>query len=111
MMPTETQVRELINTNNTIYTWTSINGVNGFIFISKKDTSNYILLLPGGEWSSNTHNYAGSQGYYWTTKYDSSSYAHFLCLSVGNWGPESKRLKGYSFSGACARPVAPKRPW
>ena len=45
-MPTETELRELIN--NTTKEWTQVNNVNGWKFTSKTDTSKYIFIPAAG---------------------------------------------------------------
>ena len=71
MIPTQTQVQEIINeTNNT---WTTKNGVNGWKFTSKKDSSKYIFLPAGGVWTNNQYKLSNQQGNYLTTKYSGTS--------------------------------------
>lgn len=65
-MPTDAEWRELINTSNCTWTWTTQNGVNGYMVTSKK-TGNSIFLpgvggvLRGYDYSFSDH------GYYWSS--------------------------------------------
>ena len=70
-MFTQAQGQELIDGTNS--TWTTINGVNGRKFTSKTDSSKYIFLPAGGFWLETTLHYIGSNGYYWSTNWISSS--------------------------------------
>ena len=72
------QGQELID--NTNYTWTTINRVNGMKFTSKTDSSKYIFLPAAGEWlvAEDMNGYEHSdlyntdRGDYWSTVlYDS----------------------------------------
>lgn len=53
-MPTQAEFQELLD--NTNKEWTQVNGVNGYKFTSKKDTSNYIFI-PATERYSNVSTY------------------------------------------------------
>ena len=80
MMFTYVQGQELIN--NTIHEWTTINGVNGYMFTSKTNTSKYIFLPAGGLWYDTVHNVVGLYGYYWSATYRSLSGA--WCMSTSS---------------------------
>ena len=83
-MPDITQVIELIN--NTISGWNTLNGVNGYMFISKTDTTKYIFLPVGGYWYMNTI-YRVEYGIYrTTTRYYGASFAS---SSVINFSSDS----------------------
>lgn len=53
-IPTQAEFKELLD--NTNKEWTQVNGVNGYKFTSKKDTSNYIFI-PATERYSNVSTY------------------------------------------------------
>lgn len=65
-MPTDAEWDELIYTENCTWTWTTLNGVNGYIVISKK-TGNSIFLPAAGCRSNDGLYDAGSFGYYWSS--------------------------------------------
>ena len=65
MMHTRTQCEELIS--YTFHGWTTINGVNGYKFISNTDSSKSIFLPAGGYWNETSYNWTKTDGLYWTT--------------------------------------------
>ena len=75
-MPTITQSRELINGTN--HTWTTMTGMNGRKFTSKKDSTKYIFLPAGGFWNYTSLFDAGSFGYYWTTTITDTNSSNIL---------------------------------
>ena len=64
-MPTKTQFEELID--ETDNEWTSINGVNGFKFTNKLDSSKYIFLPAAGYCRSSNLSSVGNEGRYWSS--------------------------------------------
>ena len=66
-MPTESEFNELIN--NTNYEWTTVNGVYGVMFTSKKSgfTDKYVFFPAAGICYGGTHNNAGSYGIVWSS--------------------------------------------
>ena len=82
-MPTKDQCLEL--KNNITPEWITINGVNGYKFISKSDTNKYIFIPAAGWCGVTTLNDAGSNGSYWSTTYKYSVnawYMHFTSTGV-----------------------------
>ena len=76
MMFTKKQGQELID--NTIYEWTSINEVNGYKLTSKINQSNHIFLPAAGECRDIPFTSSSTRGNYWSTTWNSSSYAWYL---------------------------------
>ena len=72
--------------SNCDWSWTTMNGVNGYIVRGKGDyASNSIFLPCAGYGSGTSRYYAGSFGYYWSSVPDSdSSYAWRLYFSSGH---------------------------
>ena len=69
-MPTPDQISELIE--NTTSTWTTQDGVNGKLFISKKDTSKSIFIpADGGAWDGSLFG-RGSFGGVWSSMLSAS---------------------------------------
>ncbi|MBR0333994.1 MAG: InlB B-repeat-containing protein [Bacteroidales bacterium] len=65
-MPTETEIEELINTSYCTWTWTTQNGVNGYIIESK--TNGNSIFLPVAGFKDGTHHYNSSfTGEYWSS--------------------------------------------
>ena len=78
-MPTYDQSQEMLNGTNR--TWTTMNGVNGYKFTSKIDSSKYIFLPAGGFYDGDTTLYhQNSIGYYWisTLRYTSSPWSIYF---------------------------------
>ena len=64
-MPTSTEFHELLD--NTTNEWTTLNGVSGRKFTSKKDTSKYIFIPAAGYCNNGSVNVGGRHGYVWST--------------------------------------------
>lgn len=62
-MPTETEIQELINNCDKV--WTTLNGVNGYLFVGTNGNS--IFLPAAGYHYENSPYDAGSGGYYWSS--------------------------------------------
>ena len=71
-MPTYAEWDELSNTSNCSWTWTTINGVNGYKVQSKKSgyTDNWIFLPAAGRRLDSRLDSVGSLGYYWSSSLD-----------------------------------------
>ena len=64
-MPSPDQIRELID--NTTSEWTSLDGVNGRLFTSKKDGSESIFIpAAGGAWDGSVQG-SGGRGDFWSS--------------------------------------------
>lgn len=70
-MPTWAEQDELRNTSNCTWTWTTMNGVNGYMVTSKKN-GNSIFLPAAGCRDDSSLDGAGSVGYYWSSSLDES---------------------------------------
>ena len=68
-MPTETEIRELIN--NTTNEWTQVNGVNGRKFTASNGNS--IFIPAAGYCSDGSVNSVGSSGYVWSSSLSASN--------------------------------------
>ena len=68
-MPTDEEWTELRNTDNCSWTWTTIDGVNGYKVQSKKSgyTDNWIFLPAAGSRRGTDLSLVGSGGYYWSS--------------------------------------------
>jgi uncharacterized protein (TIGR02145 family) len=75
-MPTNAEFQELYN--NTDKEWTSINSVNGWKFFNKEDHSKWIFMPAVGSYYGTSRNNYGSNGFYWSATYNSSSNAYYL---------------------------------
>ena len=104
-MPSKGQRAELINSNYTTTTWTTMNGVYGRK-ITSRSNGNSIFLPAAGSRYGTSLTYAGSSGNYWSRSlYTSHSYFAFYLdfYSSGISTDSSYRFYGYS-----VRPVRVK---
>ena len=99
-MPTYSEQEELLN--NCTWTWTTQNGVNGYNV--KGPNGNSIFLPAAGGRFGSSLNYAGSDGYYWSSTPlddDDDGYPYYLYFDSG-----SQRMSGsYRRNGFSVRPV------
>ncbi len=81
-MPTEAEWRELMDTDNCSWTWTSTSGVKGYLVESKKSgyEGNSIFLPAAGSYYNTSLRNAGSVGEYWSSSSSDSFYLY------GAWG-------------------------
>lgn len=63
--PSLAQITELIDGNNTNIVWTTQNGVNGRMIISKRNNKQ-IFLPAAGHYQDNNLSGVGTDGYYWS---------------------------------------------
>ncbi len=105
-MPTRAQQDELRNTSYTTWTWTTMNGKNGYKVSKKSDSSVYIFLPAAGCRYDSSLNSAGSNGYYWSRSLDTSYsyFAYYLYFHSGNfdWNDYNR------YYGRSVRPVFAK---
>ena len=82
-MPSPTQLKEL--TTNTTSTWTTQDGVNGRLFISKKNSKS--IFIPAAGYASGGSLYdVGSSGYVWSSMLSAGyvGYGQNLYFNSGN---------------------------
>ncbi len=101
-MPTKAEQDEL--RNNCTWTWTTQNGVNGYLVTSKKN-SNSIFLPASGYRSGSSLYYVGSYGHCWSSLlYENGSpgayYLYFYSDYVG-WYTIPDRYYGQSVRAVC----------
>ncbi|MDD6809883.1 MAG: hypothetical protein PUD78_07220 [Bacteroidales bacterium] len=105
-IPTDEECKELLNTDNCSWTWTTIDGVNGYKVQSNKSgyTDNWIFLPAAGYRDNDSFYNVGSRGFYWSssllTDYLYNGFDMHLYSSHAVWGG-SYRSKGQSI-----RPVS-----
>ena len=104
-MPTDEEWTELRNTGNCSWTWTTIDGVNGYKVQSKKSgyTDNWIFLPAAGYRCSDFLDDVGSDGYYWSSSLTTGnpSCAYIMSFLSGNFD----RYYYYRYYGLSVRPV------
>ena len=105
-IPTDEEWMELRNTDNCSWTWTTIDGVNGYKVQSKKSgyTDKWIFLPAAGCRDDGYLSDVGSVGYYWSSSLDTdnTNRASFMTFySSYVYGSSSYRYNGHSI-----RPVS-----
>ena len=98
-MPTKEQRDELID--NCTYSWTTVNGVKGGMFTSKKNGKSIFLPAAGNRIGTDFID-SGSRGYYWSgTQYPNNDYCayHLYFYSRSTYSSYFLRYRG--------RPVRP----
>lgn len=98
VMPTETQIQELID--NCTWTWGQVNGVNGYT-ISSINGNSIFLPTTGYKEGVNTY-YVSQYGYYWSSSLNSNNSAKELAF----YNKQSYLYSAFRESGRTIRPVA-----
>ena len=92
-MPTKVEYDELRNLSYTTWTWTSLNGVNGYKVTSKTNGNSIFLPAAGFRYDSDLYS-AGSDGYYWSSSLNSSfsnfAYVLYFYSSGVDWGNDNR---------------------
>ena len=105
-IPTDEEWTELRNTNNCSWTWTTIDGVNGYKVQSKKPgyTDNWIFLPAAGYRNDGSLNGVGSVGDYWSSSlYTDYPYnAYYMSFFSGYFS----RGSSSRYNGRSVRPVS-----
>ena len=100
-LPTDDQTIELIE--NTTSTWSTQDGVNGRLFISKKDTSKSIFIpAAGGAWDGSIHG-SGGDGDVWCSLLRAGDVYCGRYLSF--YSDSAYLLGGYRYNGFSVRGV------
>ena len=99
-MPSLNQIKEL--KEKCTWTWTQLNGVNGYRVTSKKNGNS--IFLPAAGWRRDaTLDFAGSDGGYWSrslyTSYPSNAYYLYFRSGDVGWSFNSR------YHGRSVRPV------
>ena len=105
-MPTQYELDQLINLCD--WSWTSINGIEGFKVSNKEKPDNYIFLPAGGQILNNEKLSIGSCGYIWTSElYYSEAHPNDYAwhLYFDKTLPKPVLQKYYRDSGFNIRPV------
>ena len=105
-IPTDTEWDELRNTSNCSWTWTSIDGVNGYKVQSKKSGySDQWIFLPAAGYRFDYYlSNVGTYGFYWSSSLntDYPNYAYYLYLSASS----VKKNNLSRYYGRSVRPVS-----
>ena len=99
-IPTPDQIQELID--NTTSDWTTLDGVNGRLFTSKKDTSKSIFIPTAGFACSDSVRSSGDTCHIWSSMLytDYAGYGKYLFIYSGGVGIiYNERAYGFSVRG------------
>lgn len=105
-IPTYEEIGELMNRENCSWTWTIINGVEGYKVQSKKNgfTDNWIFLPAAGKRSGSSFSFVGESGCYWLNSHDGyRNCAWYLDLTSGHVICDPNIM--YRYQGLSIRPV------
>lgn len=98
-MPTRQELDALIN--NCDWTWTTMNGVNGYVVRGRGDYTSASIFLPAADYGYGTSLYDAAYGYYWSSVPNSGYYgAWSLGFTSSNHGT-------YGYGRSCGQPVRP----
>ena len=105
-IPTGVEWSELRNTSNCSWTWTTINGVNGYKVQSKKSgyTDNWIFLPAAGYRFDTYLSNAGSRGFYWSSCLNTAYPYDAWGVSFGSDSVDGRYYHRYC--GQFVRPVS-----
>lgn len=94
-MPSAVEFKALSDACTSI--WTSLNGVNGRLFISNTDGK--ALFFPAaGDYDGTSLNGRGSYGNYWSSTYNSATRALGLLFDSSNVSPQYSNVRRYGLS-------------
>lgn len=100
-MPTEAEFTELIN--NCTSVWTTLNGVNGRKFTSKKNGNSIFLPAAGFRCYDDLYR-GGSSGYYWSSSLDTGD--PYCACDLYFYSDQVYTHDNYRYYGQSVRPVS-----
>ena len=101
-MPTRAEWNEL--KDNCVWTWSSKNGVNGYLVSSKTNDAS-IFLPAAGDWGDTSLSDVGSWGFYWSSSYNITNLDAF-CLDFNSDAVGKYYTHWYTRFGHSVRPVS-----
>jgi hypothetical protein len=107
-MPTEDEIKELIEYTYFGYRPETVNGVLGYKLSNKNNEENYIFLPAAGYRGDEYIRYPGNYGRYWgsTLHEDFPDNAIILTFEAGGWIPSFPNFSSWSrCDGLSIRPV------
>lgn len=100
-MPSRAQWYELSDTNNCTWTWTKLNGKNGYLVESKRNEAS--LFLPAAGYQLDRYKGADSEGDYWSRSLVTSNTSRAYQMGFA-WGDVDNEVEPRG-SGFSVRPV------
>ncbi len=107
-LPTIEEWEEIMNTSNCSWTWTSINGINGYKVQSRKVgyTSNWIFLSAAGYRGGGDLSGVGSYGLYWHSSLRTASLSPYNAYNLGFTSGYVDTYTYGRYFGQSVRPVS-----
>ncbi len=103
-MPTDQEVRDLCEKCD--WSWTSVNGVNGYSVRGRGAYASARIFLPcAGGGLGTSLNYAGSDGAYWSSVPDSGNYSGYYAWYLLFYSSGHRAYDGSRYGGQSVRPV------
>lgn len=93
-IPSEAEFLELID--NCTYVWSTLNGMNGYLFTSNVN-GNTLFLPAAGDYDRLSIKNLGTSGFYWSSTYVSATAARKLGFNSSSVGPLSNSDRRYGF--------------
>ena len=103
-MPSIEQCAELINSNYTTTTWTTLNGVKGTMIVSKQNGNSLFLPATGYRYDTSLNN-VGWDGSYWSRSLDTDRSYNGLYLYFSPGYFSTNDYPSYRYYGQSVRPV------
>ena len=94
-MPTSAEFKALNDACTSV--WTTLNGVNGRLFISNEN-GNALFFPAAGYYNGTSLSTRGSYGFYWSSTYNSATGARDLVFSSSGVDPQGSYGRSYGFS-------------
>lgn len=101
-LPTNSELKELVN--QCTWTWTQVNGMNGYQVVSNIN-GNSIFFPAAGDYDGDSYEDIGSMGGYWTSDRPNAE-AEAYYLFFGRYSKPSSSTD-YRYAGWSVRPVCP----
>lgn len=104
-MPTSQELDDL--NNNCDWTYTTTNGVFGYVVRGRGNYASTSIFLPCAGYGSGTSLASGlrSGGFYWASTSIGDAYSHYLYFDSGCIDTHGYSFKSYRYFGCCVRPV------
>ena len=104
-LPSDSEWMELANLENCTWTWTSLNGVQGYRVTSKRNGRSIFLPASGRYYRTYGLQKVGTDGYYWSSDLNDTNTVQGYCLHFTSDPSSINRFGGERSSGHVIRAV------
>ena len=101
-IPSKEEWKEL--NEECIWTWTTVNGVSGYVITSDKTGNSIFLPAAGGKHDTSVSE-SGSRGYYWSSTLEKSYFSKYAYCFYFTWTYRTKADPQYRYYGFPIRAV------